>query len=145
LSGGHGDGARSGRIVAAVLVVVWLASLPLPAIEVVRGPTLDGFDVLERGWRGTADGVVSWWANPAFAMALIALWLGRLRLATVLALLASLLALSSFAAALVAGWTGRTVPDFRLGWGFYVWLVACIGLAATCLNSLTKKKIDTKS
>jgi hypothetical protein len=105
-------------------------SLLLPAIDPAAGPALSGWDVLTRGWRGTSSGVLSWWANPALALALIAMWLRPGRSAAVLACVALLLALSSFIASVTAGWFGARVPDFGFGTGFYVWLAAHFGAVA---------------
>lgn len=115
------------------LVLLWAASLPLPALEPAGGPALTGFDALTRGWRAADVGVYSWYANPAFLLAAAAAALGALRTAAVLAGVGLLLALTSFAAVPLARSGGLTAaPPLGFGPGFYLWLAAQAGLALWC-------------
>lgn len=120
------------------VLIVWLASLALPALQTAGGQSLDGFEMLVRGWTGFRSGVVSWYANPLLVIAVILAWRRRERSALAVSGLALLLALSSFAAGATARWAGVLVPDFGFRIGFYVWLTAHLGLVATCLSALTK-------
>ena len=116
-------------------VVLYLASLWLPAVQGPGIPTQTGLDMFRQGasdmlrqdagaaWR---DGVVAWFANPALWLALVLAWLKSRRAALAFAALSLVLALSSFSAAFVAASTGRSVPEFGFAAGFYVWLAAIV-------------------
>ena len=108
-------------IFAAVLFGI---SLLLPAIDGPGFPALSGLDVLRQGASGWSSGVVAWYANPLFVVVLLALWFARFRLALMLGLVASLLAVSSFTAGFAAEATGRSVPAFSYQIGFWLWLLA---------------------
>lgn len=122
------------RLLLAAAVLAWLAALPLPAIG-VSGMTLDGFDVLERGWEGATRAVVAWYANPLFVITIV-LGLQRYRRSAVVVAFAALaLALSSFATNELAALVGQSVPDVTLLAGFYVWLAAYVALCAWAVVS----------
>lgn len=106
----------------------WLLSLALPAVAVRGGPALDGLDMLRQGWGALSSGVPSWYANPVFLLACAAALAGRAKLAGVLAGVALLLALTSFAAPELAAAGGRNLVAVAWQVGFYVWLAAHAGL-----------------
>jgi hypothetical protein len=111
--------------------VLWFVSLALPAIVGSGFPAFSGLDVLRQGAGAFRDGVVAWYANPALLVAFAACWLRWYRTAASIALVGLLLAVSSFGAGPMAEASGRSVPAFSYGAGFYVWLVAFVcGLAA---------------
>jgi hypothetical protein len=118
--------ARPGalRAAAAACLALWCISLWLPAVAVAGGPSLEGFDMLRRGWRALGSGVPSWLANPVFVLACVTALLGRLRAAGVLAGVSCLLALTAFAAPDLAERGGRGVPAVTWQAGFYLWLWA---------------------
>ena len=112
------------RVGAVTCLVAWGFSLLLPAVNVVAGPELSGGRLLREGWRIVDYGVVAWFANPLFlASCLLGLW-GRPQLATPLAAIALLLALTSFAAVSIARAAGASVPDISWMPGFYLWLAS---------------------
>ena len=117
-------GAARGWLLAAV--VLYIASLLLPAVQGPGFPAQSGLDVLRQGASAWRDGVVAWYANPAFWLAVVFGWLKARRTALAFAALSLVLALSSFSAGFVATSTGRSVPDFGFAAGFYVWLAAII-------------------
>lgn len=131
--------ARARRFVAAGFAILWAVSLALPAIDPGNGPRFGGYEVLLQGWRAAARGVYSWYANPLFFVALIALLLNRLVLAAAVAGGASALALTSFAAARLARDGGLESVNLSFGPGFYLWLTAQIGLFGYCCLLLGKK------
>jgi hypothetical protein len=133
----------SARILAMLAAVLFLVSLALPAIQGSGFPALDGFAVLRQGASGWRNGVFAWYANPALIASLAATFLGRYRIAVGLASLAMLLALSSFVAGPTAELTGRSVPPFRYGIGFYVWLVAFAVAIAAPLGKIYKESRST--
>jgi len=112
----------------AVIGVVWLASLALPALRIAGAPEMSGFDVLRQGWQGARAGVFSWYANPLWLFALLASLFGYFRTAGVLSGFAIVLALTSFAAQGLAANSGTAVPELSLAFGFYLWLAAQFGL-----------------
>jgi hypothetical protein len=109
-------------LVAAMLA--WGVSLALPAVQVTRGPSLSGYDVLVQGAGAWRDGVVAWYANPALLGALVLGWVRAHRASLVVAVIGLALGLSSFSAGTVAASAGRSVPAFGFAAGFYLWLVA---------------------
>ncbi|HEX7080953.1 MAG TPA: hypothetical protein VF329_08070 [Gammaproteobacteria bacterium] len=135
----------------AAVALAWAASLALPAIEVRGGPTLDGLDVLVRGWQALPRGMPAWLANPLFAAALAAAALRRARVAAGASAAALLFALSTFATdVLLRG--GQQAPDFMLRAGFYLWLAAvavlcvCAWLDALgCTRPEARRRISTTS
>jgi hypothetical protein len=116
------------RWLAAGALLLFAASLPLPAIDGAGFPAFSGLDVLKQGAGAWRDGVVAWYANPAFVIALIIGFFRRFRTALAVATAGSLLALSSFSAGTIAGLTGRSVPAFGFSIGFYLWLLAFVAL-----------------
>lgn len=116
------------RVAGLICAALWAASLTLPAVEAAGGPTLDGLDMLRRGWQALSSGVPSWYANPAFLLASVAALLGSSKPAAVLAGVSLVLALTTFAAPELAARSGRSVPDVCWRIGFYLWLAAQLGL-----------------
>jgi hypothetical protein len=117
---------------------LYVASLFLPAIVGSGFPALSGIDVLRQGASGWRDGVVAWYANPAFVLALVSCWIGRYRLALGAGAFGLVLALSSFTAGAVAESAGRSIPAFGFGAGFYLWLGAFVAAAAAPLAGIYK-------
>ena len=122
------------RASLAVALLAWLAALFLPAIG-AGGVTLDGLDVLERGWEGLSRAVLAWYANPLFVLAIVLRLQGYRRSAVAAAFAALALALSSFATNELAAMTGGTVPDVTLHAGFYFWLGAYVALCVWAVLS----------
>ena len=125
-------GCRVRWVMYAVLAALWAVSLGLPAVGVVGGPQLDGFDVLLQGWRGASVGVYAWYANPMFLVALIAALLRQTVVAGVVSGAGLVLALTSFAASGLAQSTGGAAPDLALRVGFYAWLLPQAALCGWC-------------
>jgi hypothetical protein len=121
------DAARH-RAALALIVIAWAVSLLLPALTVRGGPTLSGFDLLTQGWQGVSRGVLAWYANPLFAVAVLAAAANRARAAGVAAGVAVVLALTSFAAEDMLGRQMPSVPDLELRAGFFVWAAALIAM-----------------
>jgi hypothetical protein len=117
----------------AAIALLWCVSLALPALVVRDGPMLDGTDLFLRGWRGVSHGIVAWYANPLFFCALVLAVLRRDGACTVAALLALVLALTSFALEPLLGLHMKSVPDVVFSSGMYVWLGALLALAAWSL------------
>jgi hypothetical protein len=109
-------------------LVLFVVSLPMPAIDGAGFPALSGLDVLKQGAGAWRDGVVAWYANPVFAVALIAGFMGHFKSALVVASFGLLLALSSFSAGTMAGNAGRSVPAFGFAVGFWLWLIAFVAV-----------------
>lgn len=125
---------RYSRLVPlAIITLLWGVSLALPALVVRAGPTLDGADLFVRGWRGLSRGIVAWYANPLFFAALVFAVMRRDSACTVAALLALVLALTSFALEPLLGLHMKSVPDVVFLSGMYVWLAALLALAAWSL------------
>lgn len=112
------------RYGASLCLVLWLLSLPLPAVDVAGGPELSGVRVLREGWRAADSGVLAWFANPLFLISCAFGFLNRPKLASPVAGTALVLALTSFAAQAIARTGGASVPELRFELGFYVWLLA---------------------
>lgn len=113
-------------LVGALLLFV--AALPLPAIDGAGFPAFSGLDVLEQGASAWRDGVIAWYANPVFFLAWIIGIVRRYKLALGFATGGLLLALSSFTAGTMAESAGRSIPAFGFAAGFYLWLLAFIAL-----------------
>ncbi|MBN1238478.1 MAG: hypothetical protein JXB36_08240 [Gammaproteobacteria bacterium] len=110
----------------AVIVAAWAASLPLPALAVRGGPTLTGWEMLLQGWQGAGRGVYAWYANPLFAVAVVAAVANRPRAALVASGFSILLALTTFVAEDVLHRSMERVPELTLLVGFYVWVAALL-------------------
>jgi hypothetical protein len=124
---------RGGAVLA---IGLWGISLALPAVAITGGPVFRGGDLLLRAWEALDSGVYAWLANPLLFVA-VALCVGRARqMAGVVALLALVLAVSSFRAAAALERAGTTVPDFTFASGLYVWLAAFVVLLLACLAHL---------
>jgi hypothetical protein len=122
------DSHRRFFLLAAV-ALLWAASLALPALRAQGGPTFDGADLLLRGWRGASRGILAWYANPLFVGALVLAALRRDGACAPLALLALVLALTTFALEPLLRLRMRSVPDVVFLSGVYVWLAALLALA----------------
>jgi hypothetical protein len=111
---------------------LFLLSLMLPALVSDSFPVQSGFDLLRQRGEFTRNGIFAWYANPVLGVALVLCWLGRFRLGLATGLLGGLLALSTFLAPAALESAGRSLPDFRFGTGFYLWLGAfgCVIAAA---------------
>lgn len=121
-----------GRGLVLAGIVLYIASLYLPAVDGPGFPAQTGRDMLAEGAGAWRDGVVAWYANPALLVAAVLVWFARPRPGFAAAVIALVLALSSYSAAPLAELAGRQVPAFSFLAGFYLWLGAfvAIGLAA---------------
>jgi hypothetical protein len=117
----------------ALAVGLWGIALTLPAVAITGGPALRGSDLLVRGWEALDSGVYAWLANPLFLIAGALCVGGARRVARAVALLALVLAASSFRAAAALERAGTEVPDFTFASGLYVWLAAFVVLLLTCM------------
>lgn len=124
------------RAAAAASLALWCVSLWLPAVAVSGGPSLDGLEMLQRGWRALGSGVPSWLANPLFVLACVAALLGRPRAAGLLVGVSFTFALTTFAAPDLAARSGRGVPTVTWQAGFYLWLCAQLGFLVFAWTSL---------
>jgi hypothetical protein len=107
-------------------LLLFLLSLMLPALVSESFPAQSGFDLFRQRGEFTRNGIFAWYANPVLGVALVLCWLGRFRLGLGAGLLGGALALSIFLAPATLESAGRSLPDFRFGAGFYVWLGAFI-------------------
>jgi len=116
------------RWLAVVLVVaLWAISLALPALVVEGAGVLTGWDVLRVGWQGIGVKLLAWYANPLFAIGVVA-FAGRFfGFAGVVSGFGLVLALTSFAAREIAAGSGFPLPTLTLKAGFFIWLTSlCI-------------------
>jgi hypothetical protein len=118
---------------AALAVGLWGISLALPAVAITGGPALRGVDLLLRGWEALDSGVYAWLANPLFLIAGAICVGGARRVARAVALLALVLAASSFQAGAALERAGMALPDFTFASGLYVWLAAFVVLLLACM------------
>ena len=114
------------------IAVAWAVSLALPALGARGGAAWTGLELLLQGWEGARHGVFAWFANPLFLVALTAALMRRDVFAGVVSVAAVALALTSLAAEGILRGRMGGVPELTFGAGFYLWLVAVIGL---CLRS----------
>ena len=114
-------------LAVALVVVIWAISLALPALAVEGAGVLTGWDVLKVGWQGIGVKLLAWYANPLFAVGVVA-FAGRLfGFAGVVSGFGLVLALTSFAAREIAAGSGFPLPALTLKVGFFVWLASlCI-------------------
>jgi len=125
-------------------LVLFTASLLLPAVDGAGFPAQSGLDMLQRGAGAWRDQVYAWYANPALGVSLLACWFSRFRTALVMAALAMLLALSSFTAATMAENAGRSVPEFSFAIGFYVWLGAILFAVLAAASGIYKVSVTAR-
>ena len=134
----------SERLWIAAAVVLWIGSLPLDAIGARGGPTLDGFEVLIRGWTAWRDGVFAWYANPALGIAVVTGLFGWYRVAVVSAILGLVLAASTPLAPLIVESQGRSVPELSYLPGFYCWMTAHVAvLVGGIIGRVRTRRLDT--
>ncbi|WP_454714543.1 hypothetical protein [Caulobacter segnis] len=117
------------RLVALLLLILWLCSLLLPVVVRPGAPGM-GWVILLVGWLGALVGQFGWFANLGF-LASFGLSLGK-RDPSGLDLTASVLTLAAAIDALfwrrLYGDNG-SVPIEAFGAGYYVWFVAIVGMA----------------
>ena len=126
MNGANVERAARRWLPVVVIVAVWTASLPLPALAVRGGPTLTGWDLLLQGWQGASRGVYAWYANPLFTIAVVAALANRPRAALVSSGFSILLALTTLVTEDVLLRSMESVPELSLLAGFYVWLAALL-------------------
>lgn len=120
------------RTELAAIAVPWLAALFVPALRIVGGPPVGGLELLERGWQAAGSGVLAWYANPLFVIAMGLAAAGAYVAAGSLSSLGLVLALTSFSAVSIARAAGAPVPELYFEPGFYLWLLACFALPCWC-------------
>lgn len=125
-------------------LLLYVISLLLPAIDGSGFPAFSGMDVLRQGASGWRDGVFAWYANPAFLIAVLACWFRYSKAALAVAIVGMLLALSSFTAESTAESAGRSIPAFSFAIGFYLWLMAFVGIIAATVVGIYKESSKTK-
>ena len=110
-----------------LVVAIWAISLVLPALAVEGAGVLTGWDVLKVGWQGIGVKLLAWYANPLFAIGVVA-FAGRFfGFAGVVSGFGLVLALTSFAAREIAAGSGFPLPTLTLKAGFFIWLTSlCI-------------------
>jgi hypothetical protein len=118
--------------------LLYLLSLALPAVRGSGFPEQSGLDMLRQGADGWRSNVFAWYANPALWLGIVLIWFGRNRLGLGAVVAGLLLALSSFAAATMAGYAGRSIPPFSYAIGFYVWLGAFVLVLAAAWSQIYK-------
>ena len=115
------------RAVLALSVLSFGVSLFLPALLFGREKPLYGAQVLAWGWWGALSWDFAWYANIAYAVAVVSCARGRRKAAIAASAVALVLGLTSF---LAREWwfnEGNATPIAGLGPAFYVWLVSfCI-------------------
>lgn len=114
------------RWLIAGAALLYALSLAIPAIEGSGFPAFTGLDVLRQGATAWREGIVAWYANPLFVVAILTCWLRFYRFALAAVGIGLFLALSSFSAEWAAESSGRSVPEFRFAVGFYVWIGAYV-------------------
>ncbi len=92
-----------------------------------------------RGWEGARYGILAWYANPLFLLAVLLTMMRYFRAAGTLAGLAAVIALTSFAAPTLAEWFGTSATSFTFRAGFYVWLLGIVLLFAGLFGLLGKR------
>jgi hypothetical protein len=113
-------------ILASIAAMLYLGSLGLPALLFERHEPLPGYHVLLWGWWGILAGSIAWFANPAIFLAARMFLRGRLRLASVLSLVATLLSATSPYA---KEWWFSEAAGTRiigLGLGFRLWVASFV-------------------
>jgi len=124
-------------LVLAALVLL-LASLAMPAAVSESFPDQSGWDLLRQRAEFTRNGIYAWYANPALVLALVLGWFGRYQAGLVAAVIGALLALSILLAPGTLESAGRSVPEFRYGIGFYLWLAAFMSVISAGAVGLTR-------
>lgn len=119
-----------------VAAAVYGLALVLPAVTAPGAPVYSGFDMLLEGWRGVRGGVLAWFANPLFQVAVLLAIGDYRRSAGVLTGIACVLGLTSFAATPLARTSGLAMPELDYAAGFYVWLAALFALLVWCWGGL---------
>jgi hypothetical protein len=91
------------------------------------------------GWLGPLNGTFAWYANPLLFLSLA--WTKkRTRSALVLAILATLLGLTTFLMTEIVSDSGGPTPIGGFGSGVYVWLLSLLsGTLAAALSLIQKK------
>ncbi len=118
------EGPRLKLTVAAASVVVYLSSLPLPALMFKNHEPVLGFDVLFLGWMGIFNYDFQWIANVLFSIAVVMLLRNRAVSALRWSTAAIALGLTSY---LVDQWwftEASGTPIEELGPAFYVWIAS---------------------
>lgn len=119
----------------AVLVIslaMYVYSLSLPALLFQHREALPGAHILAWGWWGILSLQFAWFANPAYAFAVIFYAKNKREHAVALCGGALLLGLTSF---LAKEWwfnEGSGTPILALGLGFQVWLLSFLVLLVGC-------------
>lgn len=112
------------RLLFGIVAGLWTASLFMPAVELASGEVYSGWSLLVQGWQAVRFGILSWFSNPFFILAVIAGVGGFRRTALVISGVGLVLALTSFAVVPIARDAGLPLPEIRLAYGFYLWLFA---------------------
>lgn len=130
---------------------MFVLCLFLPSLTSPSFPVQSGLDLFHRGPELWRDGIIAWYANPALLLTLVLTWFGRYRAGLVTAGLALLLALSTLTGKAVIEASGRSVPEFSYGIGFYVWLLAFVAAAVAAgigiykVSGSSKRQISDKA
>ena len=143
-----------------VSIACYVLSLAMPAfrfspdepwVKFSGGNDLwSGLVVLMLGWVGIFQGVLAWFANPAWLVAVILLFRSRFKACAAWAFAAICLALTSyFLNAIAADEGGGEIHIQTMGSGFYVWLLSLLvlligsqyGCAAQSLNPAVEKTL----
>lgn len=132
---------RIERWLVAAGLALFLISLALPALVSESFPAQSGLDLLRQRAEFARNDIYAWYANPVLSLALILAWLRYYRSGLVAAALGMLLALSIFTAPAALAEAGRSLPEFRYGTGFYVWLGAFVCALAAGISGLLQKNV----
>jgi len=113
--------------------MLWVLTLYLPALELAGGRTVAGLELLRQAWQGVRFGVIAWFANPLFVLAVAMAAVRRFGAATICSAAAAIAAATSLTAHATAVSAGAPVPEFGFAVGFYLWFGIKLSLFTSCL------------
>lgn len=130
------------QLLLAVSLVLYVVSLALPALLFERHEALLGLTVLSWGWCGVLMFQFAWFANPAYAFAIVS-YIQRQRARAALACaVALLLGVTSFQAQEWWFNEGSGTQIVGLGVGFQVWMFSFLCLLAGCSIPVVRNRSD---
>ncbi|QIG81314.1 hypothetical protein [Stakelama tenebrarum] len=129
-----------------VLAAVWMASLAFPVFDAdgILGP---GGWFLAFGWMGLIVGDWAWLANPAFFLALLLLWFGRMARPlgiAALGVLALVLLGEALRTSILTNEGGLSSEITQRLTGYYLWIIALSGAVLLGATQALRHALDAR-
>lgn len=130
----------STRITLFLAVGLYTISLLLPGIIYNGDQEMYGYYILAFGWFAVVHGVLAWFANPLFLLALVRMRVEKPKTMFITALVAFVLGLTAFMLRSIPNLDKKGPDVDHLAIGYYIWMASIVLLAIYAYRKMAEEK-----